>query len=68
MASLAKDTFNKGYTRNLIHDNKAFGNERDALESMIAGIIYRYQSSKSSLHSLLKQADRDLTALLKKQR
>lgn len=63
---LAKDTFNKGYTRNLIHDNKAFGNERDALESMIAGIIYRYQSSKSSLHSLLKQADRDLTALLKK--
>lgn len=61
---LALETFEQGHTRKIIGDHQRLNNLRDTLESMIAGIISRHQSSKSSLHSLLKQADRDLIALI----
>lgn len=61
---LAENVFENGHTRKIIADNLRLENVRDVLENTIANIVYRHQSSKSSIHSLLKQADRDLSNLL----
>ncbi len=62
--SLSLETFEKGHTRRLFEEQANQVLDSETFEGLISNIIAKRQSSKASLHSLLKQADRDLTALL----
>lgn len=57
------ETFEQGHTRRLFENAPSSHLTRETLEATVSNIIYRHQSSKSSIHSLLKQADRDLLKL-----
>jgi len=62
--SLSLDAFEKGHTRRLFGDNATDTIDSESLESIISNIITKQQNSKSSIHSLLKQADRDLLKMI----
>lgn len=62
--SLSLEIFEKGHTRRVFDDDVTNALDSETIEGIIGHIISKHHSSKSSLHSLLKQADRDLMTLL----
>lgn len=64
---LSLDIFDKGHTRRLFPDTISTSIDNEAFEGLISHVIEKRVSSKGSLHSLLKQADRDLESLINHQ-